>query len=191
MTAFRLFVTSLLFVALFCGCSETTVSKEERAVVLSAEDFVPYGLVRPKGAVDVTWAGSRWFDGSKEIEYTYVTLDESEPMPFYLYVSVDLGTSSADAATTYLATMAGAKLGSEMESMERVKLSDSCVYGDKCALFLITRDDQPLGNQFFLQVGHSAYSVQSAGLYFDEPEVWHELIASKVVALKALRSRKR
>ncbi len=190
MKASRIILTSLVFLAFLCGCSETTVSEEERAVVLTAEDLLPYGLLQPSSAVDVTWGGSRWFDGSKEIEYTYTTLGESEQMPFYLYVSVDLGRDALDAATMYSATMAGFKLGSAMESLQRVKLTESCEYGDKCVLFLLSENDQPLGNQFFARVGHSVYSVHLAGLYFDEPEIWHEIMASKMAALRALRSRK-
>jgi hypothetical protein len=186
MSAFLKSVAILLVVAAIGGCSPATVSDEERGIVLTAPELQSYGFTSPIGAIDETWDGWRWFDGSREIDYTYQTLNESEQMPLYLSVNIGWETTHSDAVATYGATLLGFKVGSATESIERQQLTDSCEYGDRCTLFLLTRDQRPLGNQFVLQVGRTVYTVQLFGLYFDEPEVWHEVIVPKVAALKRL-----
>jgi hypothetical protein len=165
------------------GCTPADMSDAEREIVLTAADFVPYGFPRPTGPEDETWDGWRWFDGSKEIEYNYGTLGEGEPSPFSLYVSVAWENTRADALASYGANILGFKVGSEAASLARLELTDACDYADRCTLLLIAHKEQPVGNQFILQAGRTVYSVQIVGLYFEEPELWHEIIAPKVAAL--------
>ena len=178
--------TILCLASAFAGCMPADMSKAQRDVVLTGAELVPFGFASPTGAIDENWESRRWFDGSREIEYTYETQHESEQMPLYLSVSVSWETSRPDAIGVYGATLLGFKLGLAAESIESHELTDSCKYGDRCTLLLLTRDRRPLGNQFVLQAGSSVYIVQIFGLYFDEPEVWHEMIVPKVTALKNL-----
>jgi hypothetical protein len=182
-------VVVLLMATAIGGCSPAGLSDEERDIVLTAAELLSYGFTSPTGATDETWDGWRWFDGSKEIDYTYQTLDESEQMPLYLSVNIGWETTHTDAIATYGATLLGFKVGSATESVERLQLTDSCEYGDRCVLFLLTHEQRPIGNQYVLQVGRAVYSVQLFGLYFDEPEVWREVIVPKVAALKGLGKR--
>lgn len=179
-------VVTLIVMASVWGCAPTTVSDQERGIVLTAEELLAFGFEPPTGAINETWDGWRWFDGSKEIEYTYETLSESEQVPLYLSVTLGWEATQSDAVASYGATLLGFKLGSASESLERRELADSCEYGDKCSLFLLSHDERPLGNQFVARIGRVVYSVQVFGLYFDEPELWQEVIVPKMHALRQL-----
>ena len=183
----RLLPAVVLWMApLLAGCMPSETSEQDRAVVLTGAELVPFGFAIPTGAIDETWEGRRWFDGSREIEYLYETLDDAEEMPLYLSVNVSWEKSSPDAIGVYGATLLGFGVGTVSESIESRELTDDCQYGDRCSLLLVTRDRRPLGNQFVLQTGRTVYIVQLFGLYFDEPETWHEMILPKVTASKNL-----
>lgn len=184
-------VAFLLLIAGVCGCAPATVSDREREIVLTADELLAFGFEPPTGAINETWDGWRWFDGSKEIEYTYETQSESERMPLYLSVTLGWEATQSDAVASYGATLLGFKIGSVSESIERRQLADSCNYGDKCELYLLSHDEQPLGNQFVARVGRVVYTVQLFGLYFDEPELWHEVIFPKMDALRQLGKKRR
>ena len=181
----RAFVVLCLVTAL-AGCMPSDTSERERGVILTGAELEPFGFAMPTGAIDETWEGRRWFDGSREIEYVYETLDDTEQMPLYLSVNVSWEKSRPDAIGVYGATLLGFKVGTVSEDIESRELTDDCHYGDRCSLLLVTRDKRPLGNQFVLTAGRSVYIVQIFGLYFDEPEAWHEMIVPKVTALKNL-----
>jgi hypothetical protein len=174
----------LLAAAMLGGCTPAAISDAERHAVLTPADLAAYGYPKPSDPEDETWEAWWWFDGSKEIEYSYETIVEGQPKAFSIYVSLSLENTNADALASYGASVLGYKVGSEAATLARVELTDACDYAERCALFLIAYEGKPLGNQFILQAGRAVYSVQIAGLYFDEPGPWHEIITPKIDALQ-------
>lgn len=171
---------------LLSGCTTSEVSEREKEAVLTAEDLADWGFEAPDGGARETWKATRWFDGSRQIEYEYETPDGAGGDVLYLTVTVDLERRPGDSRTTYLAGLAGLSVIKMKKTIERKQVASSCDYGDECVLFLLLNEGNPVGNQFLARAGLNVYTVQLVGLYFSEAEIWHRLMAPRIESVKEL-----
>ncbi|MGH9750291.1 MAG: hypothetical protein ACRD6R_10245 [Candidatus Polarisedimenticolia bacterium] len=185
--AARFALSALAILALVLpGCTTSEVSEQEKNAVLTAADLADWGFEAPDGGAKETWKATRWFDGSRQIEYEYETPDGAGGDFLYLTVTVDLERRPSDSRTTYLAGQAGLGVIKMKKTIERKEVASSCDYGDECVLFLLLNEGNPVGNQFLVRTGLNVYTVQLVGLYFSEAETWHRLMAPRIESVKEL-----
>lgn len=175
-------ITSILMVLVCAACISGDIEDTDHELVLKVGQLREYGLELPRGyQVHETMSKERWFDGSVTVEYEFNVPDDPE-MPF-VYSVAEVHRSRSDAAVSYSTGNFAAPLG--LGDAEMVDQSDSFRYGDASKFALFTYNGEPYGNYFAMQDGKTVFMVMTSGFYFDDAELWSELIESTLSAVSA------
>jgi len=158
---------------ILAGCMSQEPEEGDRDLVLKAEDLLPYGIDLPRGyATWETLKREKWIDSSFAVEYEFEPPEDAE-LP-YLYSLTERHTSKSDACNSYSAGNIGLPFG--LGDNELDVRDDLYSYGDESRFGLLTAEGQPFGNYFAMCKGRAAVMIVLGGLYFDDGEMWAELI---------------
>lgn len=153
------------------ACTSGELEDGDRDLVLKVEQLEPYGLRLPENYSSYeSFKRERWIDGSVTIEYEFQA-PEALKLP-YLYSVAERHSSSAEACASYLAGNFGAPLG----GVELSVRDDLFQFGTKSRFALLMSDGQPVGNYFAMCRGKTASMIVIGGFYFDDGELWGELL---------------
>ena len=64
--------------------------------------------------------------------------------------------------------------------VEQEEIPNFYRYGDSSSFYLLKKDSKPIGNYFTVREGSKTYTVILTGMYFDEAEVWKEIMEPKL-----------
>lgn len=178
-------VFHLALCALFLSaCISGDVEEGERDLVLRIGQLKPYGLTLPKGFEAYEhFSKERWIDGSFVITYEFEAPEKSL-LP-YLSSMAELHPSNADACASYTAGNYGVPLG--LGDAELSIRDDLFEFGDQSRFAYLTLDDEPIGMYFAACSGRTAVMIVMGGFYFDDIELWTELInpiLDRIVAME-------
>ncbi len=155
------------------GCMSQDPEEGDRQLVLKVEDLLPYGVELPRGyATWETLKREKWIDASYAVEYEFEPPDEAA-LP-YVYSLTERHPSKADACSSYSAGNIGLPFGLGDNELE--VRDDLFSYGDESRFGLLTAEGQPFGNYFAMCKGRVAVMIIIGGLYFDEGDLWAELL---------------
>ena len=176
----RAFYVVLCVSATLPGCVRGSLEPGDRQLLLTASALEPYGIRLP-GDVSAyeTLSREKWFDGSVMLEYEFDAT--SRRTPIYMYSLVEIHPTQLDACLSHESTMVGTKIA----GIELRKRNDLFDYGDRSDFGILMSDDRPYGNYFSMCRGRTSFSVMLSGVYFDDGEVWGELVAPALEALEA------
>jgi hypothetical protein len=182
----RSFLTSLklapwLFV--FSACTVSDVDEEDRDVVLTIERFQEYGLSLPPDYKSYeSFKRVQWLLGPVSIEYEFVA-PEALGLP-YLSSLAERHTSSTEACDSYSLGITGIGLSGTELSVR----NELFQFGDKSTFGLLIDDGGPYGNYFGMCRGRYAFDAILNGVYFDDGEMWGELLDPSLRALDSMKS---
>jgi hypothetical protein len=181
MRKLTLLYASLACCALAAGCeSNLPVDAADKAILLRAADLVPYGY----GMVDLekyeTFTKTRYFDGSREIQYEFETPESEQEHVLYMNVTVTIEQKQSDAWISQGAEGVGMKYGLKAGGIEQKEIKDFYKYGDASSFYVLEKDGRPIGNLFTVRDGKRLYTLVMSGLYFDDAATWKELIEEKL-----------
>ena len=174
----------LSVLALIAGCSESAnLTEQDKTAVLRIEDLAVWieGFIPDptKGSLVKT----KEYDNSYDIEYTYE--DQDGQTPLYLYYSVSVLSSSADALIAHKAMDFGMWIGSGETNL--VTRNDLFSWGDESEFNLWqTESGDIFGNYFTGRKGKRVVMIAISGVYFDKPDALHELLDEKLEAVERL-----
>lgn len=168
--------------ALCSACISGDVEESDHELVLKAEQLVEYGLNLPRGyQAFESMSKETWFDGSVTVVYEFSAPDNPD-LPF-IYSVAEVHRTFSDATVSYSAGNFSAPLGlGDAEMQDR---SNEFHYGDSSKFALFTYNGSPYGNYFAMQKGKTVFMVMTSGFYFDDAELWAELIEPTLDALSA------
>lgn len=179
---FRNSITTALIVLVCAACISGDIDEQDHALVLKVGQLREYGLSLPRGyQAHETMNKERWFDGSVTIEYEFDVPDDPD-MPF-VYSVAEVHKTRSDAAVSYSTGNFAAPLG--LGDAEMVDHSELFRYGDASKFALFTYNGEPYGNYFAMQDGKTVFMVMTSGFYFDDAELWAELIEPTLSAVSA------
>lgn len=166
--------------------SDKPASAEERGLVITIEDLTGHmaGFEPPTGGKE-TFHRVDHFDGSTELVYEYDTVATGGTL--YLSSGVTVETSPQNAGYSYTGMDIGVGIGlgiepgSEVVQQER---NDLLTWGDQSRTALLVTNGQPVGNVFIGRRGRRIFHVLFAGVYFDEPEAFQELVTPHLEAIE-------
>lgn len=181
-TQIKIVVFALLALITCAGCTSGEIEEADHELVLKAEHLLDYGLELPRGyRAFESMSKERWFDGSVMIEYEFHAPDDPN-LPF-VYSMAEVHRTLSDATISYSAGNFAAPLG--LGDAEMIDRSNEFYYGDNSKYALLTYNGKQYGNYFAMQDGKTVFMVMTSGFYFDDAELWAELIDPVLTALSA------
>ena len=75
------------------------------------------------------------------------------------------------------------KLGLKANGVEATEKTKFYRYGDASEFYVLEKDGDPIGNLFAVRHENRVYMLVLSGMYFDEAEVWKEVIHEKLERL--------
>ncbi len=173
MRQFSLAILLALCIVAASACTTREIEQGDRDLVLKIEQLQPYGLKLPEEFASFeSFKREQWIDGSLMVEYEFQAPDELD-LP-YIYSIAERHPSARDACASYSAGNIGytLRIGRDTLSVR----DDLFRFGDKSRFALLVNDDNPYGNYFGMCHGKTAFMVTIGGFYFDDGELWAELI---------------
>lgn len=164
-----------------------TVGPADKALLVQASDLVPYGYGFQNIPKHETFKKSRDIDGTVEIEYEFETPDSETENSLYLDVVVTVSRKRSDARVSRGAENLGLLAGLKLEGIVREEKTGFYKYGEESQFFVLKKDGIPVGNYFSLREGTKTYSILLAGMYFEDPAEWKELVEAKLKAFSSYK----
>jgi hypothetical protein len=163
-----------------------TVTDADKALLVHIRELEPYGYVFENPSKYEKYLKSRDFDGTLELEYEF-DAPESEDNSIYLNAVVTISRSRSNATVSQGAEKIGLLYGLKLKGVVQEERKDFYRYGDASSFFVLKKDGLPIGNYFTVREGTKTYSLVVAGVYFDDPELWKELVESKLKKFSAYK----
>jgi hypothetical protein len=164
------------------GCQRgLPVDEADKGLMLRAGDLVPFGYGLTDTQRFETFDKSRLFDGSWDITYEYQTPASETEHSMFLNITINLERRDADAMVSYGALKTALKYGLESNGVKAKERPQFYTYGDASEFYVLEKDGGPIGNLFAVRHGSRVYLLMLSGMYFDDPDVWKEVIHEKLV----------
>jgi len=172
---------ALLAAAGLAACKSEPVTERDREVLVRVQDLAAYEIQFQDAARYEKFEKSRYFDGSCELTYEFELPDaETRPNAIYLRVLATVETDKSGATVSQGAEKIGFGVGMKLEGIEAEERKDFFRHGDDSTFFVLTKGGKPVGNFFVTRFGKRVYSLLIAGVYFDDPAAWSELVTPKL-----------
>lgn len=173
MRLFSLAIQLAFWIVAASACTTKDIEEGDRDLVLKIEQLQPYGLNLPENFASFESFGrEQWIDGSLSVVYEFEAPDEFN-LP-YLYSIAERHPTATDACASYSMGNLGLSLG--LSADELSIRNDVFQFGDKSRFGLLVADGRPYGNYFGMCHGKTAFMVTIGGFYFDDGELWAELL---------------
>lgn len=182
MTA-RLVVLSFLVGVSLCiqGCErKLTVQESDKTLFLRAQDLIDYGYGFQGVEKYESFTKAKVIDGSYDVEYEFETPEGERDNPLLLYVLVSVGKKKSDAQLSQGGEKIAVLYTLKAQGIEREEIPNFYRYGDSSAFYLLKKAGKPIGNYFTVREGSKTYTLILSGMYFDDPEVWKEIMEPKL-----------
>lgn len=179
----RLILLTLLVSLSVCiqGCErKLTVYETDKPFFLRARDLVDYGYGFQEIEKYETFSKAKAIDGSYDIEYEFETPDAEKDNRLFLYVLVTVGTKKSAAQLAQGTEKIAVLYSLKAEGIEEEEIPNFYRYGDSSAFYLLKKKGKPIGNYFTAREASRTYTVILSGMYFDDPQVWKELMEPKL-----------
>ena len=171
---------------LLVGCQRgLPLEPAEREMLLRAGDLVAHGYGFEDPAPYEKFDKTRYLDGSSEIAYEFETPDGEVDQPLYLNVTLTFEKNFADAMVSYGSTKTAMKYGLKATGIRVREIEGFYPYGDASEFSVLEKDGQPVGNLFATRHGNRIYLLVMSGMYFDDAEVWEELMKPRLEKFSA------
>lgn len=183
----------LLALALAAACLQPACRKEpvtdrDREILLRVTDLADYGFRFQDAARHEKLEKLRYFDGSYELTYEFELPDAATRADaLYMQVTATFEKDQSDAAISQGAEKIGFGFGMKLEGIKAEERKDFFRHGDESTFFVLVKDGQPVGNFFVTRDGARVYSILVAGVYFDDPAAWSELVTPKLEKFAAYK----
>ena len=178
----RILMTLQLVCWLFvlAACTTKELEEGDRDLVLKIGQLEPYGLGLPRDYSSFeSFKRQQWIDGTFSVEYEFQAPGQLQ-LP-YLYSITEKHSSKGDACKAYAAGNFGVPIG--LGDIELSVQNDLFQFGDKSRFALLMIEDEPVGNYFAMCHGKTSLMLILTGFYFDDGEMWAELISSTLNAV--------
>ena len=179
------FGTGAVVVALFllgtAGCvSEEPLSEADKSLFLRAGDLTRYGFNYKNVDGHEKFSKIRQLGGAYQLTYEFQAPAGERP-PLYIYANVFIAANASDALMSSGAESIGLLIGLKAGGVEEREVR---MPGDERGkLRVLVKGGKPVGNVYTVRDGRKTYALVMAGLYFDDPEDWKELVGPKLQQL--------
>lgn len=173
----------ILFCVFGAGCSTRSIQEAEKQYLVTIADLQQYGVELNHKASGESFEVTKFFDSSQEIEYEYDSdNDPKNKLSLYLSSCVEIHNSERAAKDAFKNTIAGYKLGTFItpNGVDIKAAENLFTLGDDNYSAYYVSNGNKGGNIISTRKDKVVYSFILSGLYFDDKESLHELIAPKL-----------
>jgi hypothetical protein len=170
-----------LIVCGMAGCfSEEPLSEGDKSLFLRVGDLARYGFQYKNVDGYEKFSKVRQLGGAYQLTYEFQTPAGERP-PLYIYANVFVAANASDALMSAGAENIGLLIGLKATGVEEREVR---IPGDeRSRLSVLVKGGKPLGNVYTVRDGRKTYAVVMAGLYFEDPDEWKELLGPKLQQL--------
>ncbi|WP_066629587.1 hypothetical protein [Labilibacter marinus] len=129
---------------------------------------------------------TKFFDGSKSIDYSYELLDSEEYLPLVYSITIDIERTIKDAKETYTIGKGALAIGGKISGQGAIEIDSLNLQGDDTYYALRTYGDEPNGHFYMLRKGRRVYTLIISGVYTSDHSLLTELILPKVEKLETV-----
>jgi len=148
----------------------------DRRLVVSADKIMPDGL-GPNYRDAEVFRAMRNIDGSRNIEYSYSSAQDSgADSPLNASSSIFVFPHSLSAIQTFKMQQIAIKAALNLQKVQVVEAPQLLTLGDQHYAAILQRDGESYGNLFMFRQGRVVHTCTIAGIYYDDPELSHELL---------------
>ena len=164
------------------ACSKGPLQDSDRELLVTAEDLAEYGVAIDREGSTTHERRIRYWDGTYELEYSFETADGSAE-PLYLDTTASFERHTGEARSTFIVLRTSLKIGLSVGGVEAVEDPDFFPFGDDRYFAFLEYEGSRVGNVLVARVGKATYSLVLSGVFFDDAELWTELVQPKLEAL--------
>jgi hypothetical protein len=170
-----------LFLLATPGCfSEEPLSEADKSLFLRAGELARYGFKYQNADGHEKFSKIRQLGGAYQLTYEFQAPAGERP-PLYIYANVFVAANASDALMSSGAENIGLLIGLKASGIEEREVS---LPGDEQGkLSVLVKGGKPLGNVYTVRDGRKTYALVLAGLYFEDPADWKELLGPKLQQL--------
>lgn len=179
----RLLLLTVLVSVSLCiqGCErKQTVQESDKTLFLRAQDLVDYGHGFAAIEKYESFSKAKAFDGSYDLEYEFKTPDAEQKDRLFLYVLVSVGKKKSDAQISQGGEKIALLYTLKAKGIEEEEIPNFYRYADSSSFYLLKKEGKPIGNYFTVREGTKTYTVIISGMYFDDPQMWREIMEPKL-----------
>jgi hypothetical protein len=174
----------LLFLAavLFQSCFNETINDNDRAMLMTLEDFEGWGLTLPDNAGDMTEFDKTVHpDGSVSIDYLFVADDDIKSDISFLSIDIYFEKSEKDARQMKSMSNGIWTIFLKTENCSLVETTGQFDYGGETRTWsLVNEEGEVLGNRMTVLNEKVFYDFFILGTEIDDPEIWDTLFRAKL-----------
>ena len=187
---FRLFLTVLISINISSCIVENDIDITKYPIITSVKELSEFYNI----SLDATGKYensliSTYFDGSRQLTYSYEDLEGRDGMPLFYDITIDLETSLKDAALTYSMSKGAFKLGGSLASKTFIEI-DNLYFGEnfnESFYAYQTIDRDTTGIVFITRKGKNIFSLVVDGLYDTSHSMISDLIIPKIKNLETFK----
>jgi len=178
----RVAAVSLVVLCLaIVGCSSREIQDDEREFLVIVRDLEAFGVVLDDPNDGELFQVKTNFDGSVEIEYEYDSEnDPSNTDILWLISEAEINKTDELASTAFGDRISAYKIGSSIAGAEFSEDPKLFTLGDENYSAYMMKDDTKIGNVLVIRKGNTIFSLLIGGVYFDDPQLLHELMSPKL-----------
>lgn len=184
MRSLRIQILILLAITICgAGCRNVEVKPGDGALFLRVKDLREHGVELPTGSE--TFENVRriaYFDGAIDIEYE-LELPEDAENAIYLMQTVSESRKASDASAGRAIEDTTIGVALKAYGVDRHEVAGFGKYGDASNFYILKKDGKEVGNFYTMRHGSKTYSMISIGVFFEDTDVWRELMEPKLKAI--------
>lgn len=169
--------------ALSFACKSVEVQQSDKQLFVRAQDLSEYGIDLQNPEKYEKFTKTRYFDGSIEIEYEFEPPESEETI--YIAETVTFEPKESDAKFDRAAEDKVVGITLKAYGLQKEEVADFYKYGDSSTFYALKKDGKSVGNYFTVLEGKKVFSFMVAGVYFDDADIWREIVEPKLKLFSA------
>jgi len=162
---------------------EQEISAHDRELIINPVQLETYFSDYKAIPADIKYSKVKYIDGEIELRMDYDNEDDAQP---YMSVVITKSLKAPDTLSTYyIAWTTHVALYNAYDSnYEVIEDNEFFSLGERSRFALINYSGEPVGNRFVFMQDKMVYEFTLTDFYIDDPQIWQELFADKLVQLK-------
>lgn len=180
------FLFKILFPLLFLSCAtKENLDVSEFPIITSVAELSEYyGLNLDSSGKYESLTATRYFDGSKDLDYMYELAETTTFDPLYYYVTITQESSMGDARNSYNLSKKAFSLVGNSFDQEIIQIDSLDLPGDEYYYALRTYEGLPNGMYYTVRKGTRIYTMTISGLYSSDHSLLYDLILPRIENLE-------
>jgi len=175
---------ALILIVVSCSTKEN-IDISKYPIVPTIKDLLKlYDLKLDTTDKNISTSITKYFDGAKELDYTYELIETNKFDPLLYSVNINRDRSISDAKQTFSLGKNAIILAGKAFDQGVIEIDTLDLGGDDNYYALRTYKDQPNGILFMMREGKCTYTLIVSGFYTTDHSIISDLVLPKLEGLE-------